>query len=151
MTVGGMVATPCSPCAGYGDAQMEYTSRAMPFAANCPETCPPADAEDASGELIRFVRNNPPTAADMKTYADEGKVGSDSCTACALSVLRRLEDVPIARQAMPWFKKRLVAKAAANATHGRVKQTGAHKFHVSFWVEATHIGTIHQQFAVVAA
>jgi hypothetical protein len=85
----------------------------------------------------------------MRTYADDGKIGDDPCMACALSVLRRLEDVPVARKAMPWFKKRLVAKATLAAKHGCVKQSGAHKFHFSFWVEATSSGTIHQQFAVV--
>jgi len=77
----------------------------MPFAANCPEgDCPPADAEAVGGDVIRFVRSNPPAAADMRTYADDGKQGDDACRACALSVLRRLEDVPVARKAMPWFK-----------------------------------------------
>jgi hypothetical protein len=122
----------------------------MVFAANCPEeNCPPSDAEEVTGDVIRFVKNGPPTAADMKTYADDGKGGADACMACALSVLRRLEDVPAARKAMPWFKKRLVAKATLAAKHGRVKQSGAYKFHFSFWVEAAHIGTIHEQFAVV--
>ena len=49
----------------------------MPFAGNCPdENCPPADAEDAAGEVIRFVKHSPPTANDMKTWADDDKVGT---------------------------------------------------------------------------
>ena len=50
---------------------------------------------------------------------------------------------------MPWFKKRRVARATLDASHGRIRQTGPHQFHFSFWVEAAHIGTIHQRFAVV--
>ena len=124
----------------------------MPFAANCPEAdCPPADAEAVRGDVIRFVRSNPPTAADMRTYADDGRQGDDGCRACALSVLRRVEDVPLARKAMPWFKKRLVAKATLSPAHGRILQTGPNKWHFSFWVEAGHAGTIHQSFTVVAA
>jgi hypothetical protein len=121
----------------------------MSFASNCPNDCPPADALDANGEVIRFVRNDPPTADDLKTYADEGKASDDACRACALSVLVRMEDVPIARKAMPWFKKRLVARANLTAVHGRIKQSGPHLFHYSFWVDAAHIGTLHGQFAVV--
>lgn len=123
----------------------------MPFAEICPENCPPADAVAVAGDVIRFVRSDPPTGADFRTYADDGKTGNDPCMACALSVLRRLQDVPIARQAIPWFKKRLVAKATLDATYGVVKQSGPHKFHFSFWVEAAHIATIQQQFVVVAA
>ncbi|MGH7269899.1 MAG: hypothetical protein ACREJ3_05660 [Polyangiaceae bacterium] len=124
----------------------------MPFAGNCPKKdCPPQDAEKVNGDVIRFVRNDPPTAADTRTYADDGKTGDDACAACALSVLRRLEDVPVARKAMPWFKKRLVAKATLSPAHGLIKQTGANKWHFSFWVEAGHLATIHKSFAVVAA
>jgi len=122
----------------------------MKFAGNCPENCPPDDAEQVNGDVIRFVRHNPPTAEDMKTYADEGKSGDDPCNLCALSVLRRLEDVAVARRAMPWFKKRLVAKATLSASYGVIKQTGPHMHHYSFWVEATHGPSIHEQFAVVA-
>ena len=69
----------------------------------------------------------------------------------ALGVLRRLEDVAAARKAVPFFRRCLVAKATLDTSHGRIKQTGSHRHHFSFWIEAAHIGTIHQQFAVVAA
>jgi hypothetical protein len=122
----------------------------MPFAGNCPDTnCPPADAEEASGDVFRFVKSSPPTANDMRTWADDEKPADDPCMACALSVLRRPEDVATARKAVPFFRKRLVAKATLSATHGRIKQTGKHKFHFSFWVEAMHIAAIHEQFTVV--
>lgn len=123
----------------------------MPFAANCPEeSCPPADADPVNGDVIRFVRNDPPTAKDMETYADQGKPGSDACSACALSVLCRIEDVQAARKAMPWFKKQRVARATLSATYGRIKQTGPQKHHYSFWVEAAHGPSIHTKFTVVA-
>ena len=101
--------------------------------------------------MIRFVKSSPPTAEDMKTWADDGKLGDDACMACALSVLRRDEDVVAARKAVPFFRRCLVAKATLDGSHGRIKQTGSHSYHYSLWVEAAHIGTIHQQFAVVAA
>ncbi|MRG97537.1 hypothetical protein [Polyangium spumosum] len=121
----------------------------MKFAENCPKSCPPDDVEEVTGEVFRFVRNDPPTSEDMKTYADEGKPGSDACGACALSVLRSLEDVELARKAMPWFKRRLVARALLLGAHGVIKQTGPHKHHYSYWVEATYAASIHEQFTVI--
>jgi hypothetical protein len=100
--------------------------------------------------VIRFVRNDPPAAGDFRSYADDGKPVADACQACALSVLRRDEDVPIARKAMPWFKKQLVAKAVLTSAHGVIRQTGAHRFHCSFWVEASHGGSIHSLFRAVS-
>jgi hypothetical protein len=125
--------------------------RVTAFASNCPDGCPPQEAGEVAGTVIRFVRNDPPTPTDMQTYADSGKPADDACLACALSVLRRLDDVPTARKAMPWFKKRLVARAELTPAHGRLLQTGAHAWHFSLWVASTQASTIHQQFSVVPA
>ncbi len=123
----------------------------MKFALNCPKDCPPKDAQAVSGPVIRFVRHDPPTAADMKTYADEGKSTNDICGSCALSVLRRIEDVETARKAIPYFRKRLVAEALLTDAHGVIKQTGSHAYHYSFWVEMTYGAMIHPLFNVVPA
>jgi hypothetical protein len=87
----------------------------------------------------------------MRTYADEDKPADDACQRCALSVLVRPEDVPVARKAMPWFKRRKVAMAHLMPEHGMVCQTGAHRWHFSLWVRVGHGSTIHERFEVVAA
>ena len=120
------------------------------FATNCPEgSCPPELATDVEGEVYRFVRGDPPIPEDMRTYADENKAAEDLCQRCALSVLVRPEDIPIARKAMPWFKRRRVAVATLRAEHGKICRTGAHRWHHSLWVRAAHAPTIHESFQVV--
>lgn len=86
----------------------------------------------------------------MRSYADEGKGADDACLACGLSVLTRAEDVLLARKAMPWFKKRFVTRASLGAEHGKIKQTGAHRFHYSLWVRARHASRLHSLFEVEA-
>ena len=115
------------------------------------ETVRPPDASPVDGDVIRFVRGEPPNADDMKTWADDGRAGDDACMACALSVLRRLEDVPAARKAIPFFRKRIVAKARLDGAFGLIKQTGKHAWHFSLWVEAAKRSSLHESVSLVAA
>lgn len=121
------------------------------FAANCPEKCPPPDADGVHGEIYRFVRHNPPTHADMRSYADEGRYPDhrDVCGRCALSVLARAGDISSARKAIPFFRKLQIAKATLRPEHGKSCQSGNHAWHYSLWVKAMYIATIHQEFSVV--
>lgn len=121
------------------------------FAANCPESCPPPEARDVEGEVYRFVRNDPPAAADMRSWEDDGRNPGqgDPCSRCGLSVLTRAEDIPIARKAIPFFRKLFAAKATLKPEHGRICKTGNHRWHHDLWVKAVHGATIHQEFRLV--
>lgn len=123
------------------------------FAKNCPETCPPPEAVDVNGDVYRFVRSDPPAHTDMRSWQDEGRNPGqgDPCGRCGLSVLTRLEDVAVARKAIPGFRKRLVAKATLRPEHGRICETGNHRWHYDLWVRTAHGPTIHEAFFVVAA
>lgn len=123
------------------------------FANNCPDHCPPTSASDVSGDVYRFVRNDPVAASDMRSWEDDDiKPGcGDKCQRCALSVLRKVEDVRSARQAIPLFRKWKVARALLNESHGKLAQTGSHRWHYSLWVRTAHRYSIHQLFAVEPA
>lgn len=120
------------------------------FASNCPEDCPPDRAWDVNAEVFRFVRNSPPTHADMRSWEDEGRKPSvgDPCQRCALSVLTRAEDIPEARRAVPLFRKWRVARAVLQPEHGKLCQTGGNRWHYSLWVRAAHGDSLHQLFSV---
>jgi hypothetical protein len=122
------------------------------FAANCPDKCPLPQVKGVNGDIYRFVRNDPPAHADMRSWADEGRNPGlgDPCGRCALSVLARAEDVSKARKAIPFFRKLLAAKATLMPEHGKCCQSGSHAWHSSLWVRTTHGQTIHQEFSVVA-
>lgn len=122
------------------------------FASNCPDACPPDRACDVSGDVFRFVRNNPSTHSDMRSWEDEKRnpgVG-DSCQRCALSVLTRAEDVPEARRAVPLFRRWKVAHTVLQPRHGKICQTGNHLWHYSLWVRATYGDSFHELFEVDA-
>ena len=121
------------------------------LAANCPENCPPVTAVDVSGDVYRFVRNDPPVYDDMKSWEDEGRNPGqgDPCGRCALSVLTRADEISLALKAIPFFRRLKVAKAALNPEHGKVCQAGKHPWHYNIWVRAVHGATIHQLFSVV--
>jgi hypothetical protein len=123
------------------------------FASNCPEACPPEKAQDARGDVFRFVRNSPPTHADMRSWEDEGRKPGlgDSCQRCALSILIRAEDILEARKAVPLFRRWMVAKAVLGPEHGKLCQTGGHRWHHSLWVRKTHGDSLHELFSEVAS
>lgn len=92
----------------------------MTFPAHFPGGCPPTSAEDAHGEVFRFVRNEPPVAEDFVSVFIGGTLRDldSKCQGCGLSVLRTEQDVKEARRLSPWFKKRKVAKARLSPEWG---------------------------------
>jgi hypothetical protein len=110
----------------------------MNFPTHFPNGCPPSSAEDARGEVYRFVRNDPPRAGDFISHFvgnkphDAGK----KCQACGLSVLRSEQDVKEARRLSPWFKKRKVAKARLSPDWGKLDKTESRNVpnHHTWWV-----------------
>ena len=110
----------------------------MSFPAHFPNACPPTSAEDVRGEIYRFVRNDPPVAADFVSFYIEGKsyAPDNKCQACGLSVLRTEEDVKEACRVSPWFKKRKVAKARVSPEWGKIARTAGNNIpnHCTWWV-----------------
>jgi len=110
----------------------------MSFPAHFPQACPPDSAEDARGEVYRFVHNEPPVAEDFVSFFDEGRSykPDKKCQACGLSVLTTERDVKEARRLSPWFKKRMVAKARLSPDWGKTARTESKNIpnHHTWWV-----------------
>jgi hypothetical protein len=50
--------------------------------------CPPADAEDASGEVFRIAKNDPPTDEDFLSYHEMGITRGPEILRRGLSIAR---------------------------------------------------------------
>jgi hypothetical protein len=107
----------------------------MKFPTHFPNQCPPATASDATGDPFRLVDNNPPTASDFISYHLLGKKYDKAkhCEACGLSVFVREEDVRQFLKAIPFFRKKHVAKGTVAADWGKVAQTGRFSHH-TWWI-----------------
>jgi len=109
----------------------------MNFPAHYPALCPPASALEASGEIYRFVVNDPPQPGDFLSYhllgkkCDKGK----HCEACGLSVLLSESAVKQYRQMIPYFRKRRVAKGSVAPDWGKIAQTGSIPHHTWWFPE----------------
>jgi hypothetical protein len=110
----------------------------MKFPAHFPEGCPPANVNDASGEVFRFVKNDPLDANEFLSYFALGKplAPDQLCQACGLSVLVSEHDVKEVRRVSPWFKKRKVAKARISPEWGKIAPTASKNVpnHHTWWI-----------------
>jgi hypothetical protein len=99
-----------------------------------PVDCPPADASAANGNLYRFVKNNPPNGIDFTTYRELDR--ELSCKACGLSVYIKLDDAHAARDAVPGFRKRNIAKLSLPLPKGKLKPTPSRPGdgHHTWWI-----------------
>jgi hypothetical protein len=61
-----------SPSAGA--AENGVASARGRFPDDWPDGCPPDDADDASGEIFRLVKTNPPTVGDLQTHKSSSRV-----------------------------------------------------------------------------
>lgn len=107
----------------------------MKFPAHFPEQCPPEMASDAEGELFRFVDNSPPKASDFFSYHLLGKKYDEAkhCEACGLSVLVSEDDVRQFLKAIPFFRKKHVARGTVAPDWGKIAPTGRFSHH-TWWV-----------------
>lgn len=119
----------------------------MTFPDDWPAGCPPDDAEDASGDVFRVVKANPPTPEDLKSYHELGISRGDPILRCGISVFRLLSDAEHASRKFRNLGK-VLAKAALQPQHGKTKQTGR-PTHTTWWpyVEVDRVAL----FAVVGA
>ena len=95
-----------------------------------PQGCPPADAEDASGTIYRFVRRgNPIEPQEFLSYHETGEAPNGSpCERCGLSVFRKIEDLRrTLRHLWRNYPRRTygshVVKRELSASDGKIKPT----------------------------
>jgi len=107
----------------------------MPFPDTWPDDCPPNEAEDATDEVFRIVKNNPAVASDMLSHFETGKLPhAPPCLRCGLSVFRLLADALNQQGLMPRLGKR-IAKGELRPEHGRTLLTpGQQPTHTTWWV-----------------
>ena len=105
-----------------------------------PDDCPPQDAQPATGDVYRLVKQNPPESKDFiplrekKTSED---FGERECQACGLSVLGNAEDALRMRKRARGMEKRLIAKGTLNPFLGKIKHTPSSRYgrsHRTWWV-----------------
>lgn len=105
-----------------------------------PNDCPPQDAQPATGDVYRLVKQNPPESKDFiplrekKTSED---FGEKECQACGLSVLGSAEDALRMRKRARGMEKRLIAKGTLNLCLGKIKHTPSSRYgksHHTWWV-----------------
>jgi hypothetical protein len=110
----------------------------MSFPTDWPEECPPDDAVDALGIVYRITKNNPPTAADMLSHHETGRIPTGPpCIRCGLSIFRTQEDALHQQSLMPRLGK-VIAEGNLRPEHGKMKLTqGRQPTHTTWWVYVT--------------
>ena len=104
-----------------------------------PNDCPPEDAQAATGDVYRLVKQNPPEARDFIPLREKtGKdFGEQECQACGLSVFRSFDDAVGVKNRGRGMGNRLIAKGSLSRHLGKVKQTPSRAFgqsHNTWWV-----------------
>ena len=103
------------------------------FPDDWPSDCPPADAEDARGDIYRLVKTNPPASSDLQTHHERNTRPRDpACLRCGLSVFRSRADVEHQSRIYPKLGK-IIAKGTLQPEHGKTKPTGR-PTHTTWWV-----------------
>jgi hypothetical protein len=97
--------------------------------------CPPAEAEQASGDVFRCCKTKSPRATEMQTHEETGRLpDADPCLRRALSVFREQRDAEHQVRLFRRWKRRFIVKAALRSSHGRVMLTkGKQPSHTSWW------------------
>lgn len=92
-----------------------------------PTGCPPPEATEADLTVYRLVKFNPPEPVDFDRPIDKPRrqppEPEELCGLCALSVFADPADVPIAREFIPGFSKRLAAEGRITPDHGVIAHT----------------------------
>ncbi|MEZ4406807.1 MAG: hypothetical protein R3A52_10065 [Polyangiales bacterium] len=113
-----------------------------------PPGCPPADANDLSGELF-YLAHNPNKPDDFLSAAERGAfVGHDENDRASLScwtVAAPLDDL----RKMPRHKEKVVVRGKFEAVDGKFKPTGknAAAGHRSTWFRAATHSQLPKRFA----
>lgn len=108
-----------------------------------PEKCPPEDAAAAELRAYHFCRAVPPAADDFMPLIKRGpsrpfKDAAEQCQACGVSIYANREDAIALADAIPLFRKRLLAVVIITPDDGVVKHTPTtdRASHHTFWPRA---------------
>jgi hypothetical protein len=106
----------------------------MNFPQDWPNDCPPPDAVAAAGEVFRLVKTNPPTAADLASHRETGRLpNAPPCLRCGLSVFRDVQDAVHQQRLIPKLG-RWIARGTLSVEHGQTKQTPSQQpTHTTWW------------------
>lgn len=105
------------------------------FPKHWPDTCPPPDAEPASGAVYRICRENPPAVEDFQSHAELGKTSKgNECIRHGLSVFRNPSEARHLTELFPKLGK-LIFRGELTPEHGKLKTTPARTrpSHVTWW------------------
>jgi hypothetical protein len=116
----------------------------MAFPTDWPINCPPNHAQHSEVEVFRIVKDDPPTATDMLSHHETGRLPkADPCLRCGLSVFRVLADAQNQQQLMPRLGNR-IARGVLLPTHGKSLPTpGIQPTHTTWW---PFVGVIREGF-----
>lgn len=120
-------------------------SKLMKWPSFYPEGCPPADAPDASGEVYRLVKSNPPESGDFVSFAEESPARfGENCKGCGLSVFTSKRDAEQLLNRVQGLRVlgKFVAIATLDESHGKLKPTPTRvrQSHHTWW---SPVGIIH--------
>jgi hypothetical protein len=112
-----------------------------------PPTCPPADAEPASGEVFMLI-HVPPQPKDFDSHVERRiQVHDRPCQRSSLSVGRTAKWCEQTRLVSPGLREKVVHKATLEPKHGVIKQTNR-PGHYSLWIRSAWRKTVFAEFKV---
>jgi hypothetical protein len=124
----------------------------MTFNDHYPQDCPPSDAKPTANNVaFRFLSKDAVsvTDKDFMSYYDKEKYQM-SCQARGLSIYTNEEGVAKARNLIPGFKKRKVAKGILEPDMGMLKNTPSKiENHHTWWVALSPPKTPESLFNLV--
>ena len=106
----------------------------MKFPDDWPQDCPPAGTPEADGVVFRIAKTDPPTAADVETHFEGGRMPkAPACLRCGLSVF----DLRADAVHMSMLFSRIgayVAEIELRPPHGKTELTpGRRPSHRTWW------------------
>ena len=120
-------------------SQASQTLEMYLWPSHYPHSCPPSDADPASGEIYRFTYKASPAAKDFKSFYDADPTkdwGEMACQARGLSVYPTLEACREAARKVPSLAKKRLAVGVMQGSYGMVAQTPSKNTsnHMTWWV-----------------
>lgn len=142
MRPSGDVASPAPIDANLKIGRSGYDPPIMQWPGHLPDGCPPADAEDANGTVIRLVKGDAPAPDDFQSQYERNpnrSWGEDLCRACGLSVFRTPEDAKALARRIPAFRNSRIASADLDPTMGKIQHTPSRhaSTHHTWWPPTT--------------
>lgn len=118
-----------------------YAAVAVEWPEEFPHACPPGDATEPTGRVIRLVRDDPPVPSDFQSVALEQPHRSwnsadEECRAHGLSVHRDPSDAEAVMRRFASMRNRRLAIADITDAGGLMKPTPSRlsQSHITWWL-----------------